>query len=335
MANSFKNFSSTQTMSRYVTTSAMGGGTTQSLTTSSLDPLQMTTFYVPDGVPEYLDINDIEIKGKDSSGNWADLTISQRNASLKTVTLSANATSQSKTEIRMLRHTQTTPLVNFVDGARLTESDLDKAYRQGLFVAQETSEDAQILGTTISNLTDLTLGGTTTAANLTATGTVSLPASTNLSVTNLTTTGVVQIPSGTDANHFYREGNYTAAMTCATSGTITLKTDNNYNTGYYIKIGKLVRVSGDIRVASVSSPTGLIALSLPFPVASTSRYLAPIITHGIAKQSEQLGAFFLQAVGGTSTANISYNKDNATNASLSGTIAADNELKFTLTYQTT
>jgi hypothetical protein len=313
----------------YVEYTTGGTGTNQ---------LGQTTFTVP---TNFININDINAKGFNGSV-WTALTISSR--ATNTITLSATPTAGSYSKLRVYRQTSTAPLVDFVDGARLTESDLDAAYRQGLYAAQEVSEDAGAIGNVIPNnptlngtttTTNLTATGLVTTANLTATGTVTIPSSTNLSVTNLTTTGIVQIPSGTDSNHFYREGNYTAAMTCATSGTITLKTDSNYNTGYYIKIGKLVTVSGDIRVASVSSPTGAIALSLPFAVASTSRYVSSIITHGVAKQTNQLGAYFLQAVGGTSTANISYNKDNSTNASLSGTIAADNEFKFTLTYTTT
>ena len=303
--------------------------------------LGQTTFTVP---TNFININDINAKGL-NSGTWTALTISSRGTT--TITLSATPTAGSYTKLRVYRQTSQDPLVDFTNGARLTETDLDTAYRQGLYAAQEVSEDAGAVGTLLNNnqtlngtttTTNLTNTGTVTTANLTATGTTNIVGGTftgTTNVANLTASGIVQIPSGTDSNHFYREGNYTAAMTCATSGTITLKTDSNYNTGYYIKIGKLVTVSGDIRVASVSSPTGTIALSLPFAVASTSRYVASIITHGIAKQTNQLGAYFLQAVGGTSTANISYNKDNATNASLGGTIAADNELKFTLTYTTT
>ena len=74
-------------------------------------------------------------------------------------------------------------------------------------------------------------------------------------------------------------------------------------------------------------------MSLPFAVSSSSRFVSSIITHGIAKQTNQLGAFFLQAVASSSTAVISFNKDNATNTSISGTIAANNEFKITLTYQ--
>jgi len=40
------------------------------------------------------------------------------------------------------RNTGTTQLVDFQNGSRLSESDLDTAYQQGLFVAQEVSENA-------------------------------------------------------------------------------------------------------------------------------------------------------------------------------------------------
>ena len=66
----------------------------------------------------------------------------------------------------MYRQTTSNALVDFVDGARLTESDLDTAYKQGLFVAQEISEDAAGVGTQLTNTTNVTLGGTTTAAQL-------------------------------------------------------------------------------------------------------------------------------------------------------------------------
>ena len=141
------------------------------------------------------------------------------------------------------------------------------------------------------------------------------------------------VTSNTDSNTLddYEEGTHTVTMAAATSGSITMKSANN--TAHYVKVGKLVTVSGDIRVDSVSSPSGSITMSLPFAVSSSSRFVSSIITHGIAKQTNQLGAFFLQAVASSSTAVISFNKDNATNTSISGTIAANNEFKITLTYQ--
>ena len=60
----------------------------------------------------------------------------------------------------------------------------------------------------------------------------------------------------------YEEGTYTAAITCGTSGTITLNTATD--TASYTKIGDLVSVQGLLIVASVSSPVGYFKISLPF-----------------------------------------------------------------------
>ena len=121
-----------------------------------------------------LNDTDIKVFGQKADGTKAILTIASQNTSAKTVTLSASPSSGYYTEkVRLYRSTTSNALVDFVDGARLTESDLDTAYKQGLFVAQEVSEDAAGIGTTSTN--NLSLSGTTTVANLTATGTVSIP----------------------------------------------------------------------------------------------------------------------------------------------------------------
>lgn len=48
--------------------------------------------------------------------------------------------------IRVYRASTTQALVDFKNGGTLSETDLDNAYKQGLFVAQEVSEDASGLG---------------------------------------------------------------------------------------------------------------------------------------------------------------------------------------------
>lgn len=122
-----------------------------------------------------LNDTDIKVFGQKADGTKDILTIASQNTSAKTITLSAIPASGYYTEkVRLYRSTTSNALVDFVDGARLTESDLDTAYKQGLFVAQEVSEDAAGIGTTSTN--NLSLSGTTTVANLTATGTVSIPA---------------------------------------------------------------------------------------------------------------------------------------------------------------
>lgn len=49
-------------------------------------------------------------------------------------------------ELRIYRATTLNPIVDFQGGSRIAEADLDNAYRQGLFAAQEVSENASTLG---------------------------------------------------------------------------------------------------------------------------------------------------------------------------------------------
>lgn len=98
--------------------------------------LTATTYSVPFNV---LSIDDVNVKGYNGS-TWSDLTVSSRDASAKTITLSGAPSAFQK--IRVWRNTGTTQLVDFQNGSRLSESDLDTAYQQGLFVAQEVSENA-------------------------------------------------------------------------------------------------------------------------------------------------------------------------------------------------
>ena len=62
----------------------------------------------------------------------------------------------------------------------------------------------------------------------------------------------------------YEEGTYDVAITMGTSGTVTMNTSDD--TLSYTKIGRLVFVTGNIRVDSVSSPVGTTRISLPFTV---------------------------------------------------------------------
>ena len=66
----------------------------------------------------------------------------------------------------------------------------------------------------------------------------------------------------------FEEGSFDVAVATA-GGSITI--NSSYNTLSYTKIGHLVVVSGGIRISSVSSPTGALALtSVPFTPKSTS-----------------------------------------------------------------
>ena len=78
-----------------------------------------------------------------------------------------------------------------------------------------------------------------------------------------------QVPSA-DPNTLddYEEGTFTTTLTASTSGTITVR--SAFNTGQYIKIGKMCFVSGYIEIDSVSSPIGTLIMNLPFTVDDTS-----------------------------------------------------------------
>lgn len=89
----------------------------------------------------FIDINDVLAIGlRTSDDKWISLTITDRSSSEKTITVSDDLTPYSK--VQVYRRTTVAPLVDFQNGARLTERDLDNAYRQGLYVAQEVAENA-------------------------------------------------------------------------------------------------------------------------------------------------------------------------------------------------
>ena len=89
----------------------------------------------------FIDINDVLAIGlRTSDDKWVPLTITDRSLSGKTITVSDDLTPYSK--VQVYRRTTVAPLVDFQNGARLTERDLDTAYRQGLYVAQEVAENS-------------------------------------------------------------------------------------------------------------------------------------------------------------------------------------------------
>lgn len=80
----------------------------------------------------------------------------------------------------------------------------------------------------------------------------------------------------------YEEGTAVVALTASTSGTITI--NPSYKTISYVKIGKVVTISGYLVVASVSSPIGdLIITGLPFSAGiGTANYAElPIYASGL------------------------------------------------------
>jgi len=90
------------------------------------------------------------------------------------------------------------------------------------------------------------------------------------------------VTSNTDSNTLddYEEGTYDVVFTPRTSGSITMRSD--YNTGGYIKVGKLVHVSFYAVISAISSPTGYLKISLPFAVevGSEGAHSSAFYVHG-------------------------------------------------------
>ena len=94
---------------------------------------------------EFLNLADIKAVGKlNSTSEWTELPVTDAATSngVTTVTVADAGTYSSAGEVRIYRATSQAPLVDFQNGSRLSESDLDTAYRQGLFAAQEVRENA-------------------------------------------------------------------------------------------------------------------------------------------------------------------------------------------------
>ncbi len=62
----------------------------------------------------------------------------------------------------------------------------------------------------------------------------------------------------------YEEGNHSSSWTTGNSGSITM----GRNSMGYVKVGKVVTITGEFDVGSVSSPVGGVRVSLPFAIAS-------------------------------------------------------------------
>ena len=145
--------------------------------------------------------------------------------------------------------------------------------------------------------------------------------------------------NSSDANTLddYEEGTWTPAL-AAGSGTITINT--SYNTGSYVKIGKMVHVQGLFLVSAISTPSGTLSITgLPFTSSSTgmpetSDYgfnmgnvvnLASAPTGDIVTQVHPNGTAFDMNAGGGATAvsTIANLVDTGTEFYISGVYRAD------------
>jgi hypothetical protein len=97
----------------------------------------------------------------------------------------------------------------------------------------------------------------------------------------------------------YEEGTYTPTLS-GDSGTITLS--SSIDLMQYTKIGRVVTLTGRINIASVSSPSGSLKITLPFATQSGSTEQAgyqafSCYTHGVNLDDSSRNPFFESASG--------------------------------------
>ena len=125
---------------------------------------------------------------------------------------------------------------------------------------------------TVSN--NIAGGGTISGTNLTASGTLGVTGNTTVGGT-LVNTGLITASAGVaiggtgSANTLddYEEGTHDCTVIMA-SGTVTL--NSGYNKIKYTKVGRNVTIQGQINVSSVSNPSGLMKITMPFTMDTTS-----------------------------------------------------------------
>jgi hypothetical protein len=138
----------------------------------------------------------------------------------------------------------------------------------------------------------------------------------------------------------YVEGECQLSLSASTSGTITMSA---YNDALYTKIGRLVHVSGYLKVSTVSSPVGRLLLTgLPYIVKNTdSAYGAGSVWANTLTMPAGIVGFQLTSIKNTYQAYIdgmavSLNGTswNAARVDLASSVIANTEFEFSLTYHT-
>jgi len=111
------------------------------------------------------------------------------NLTTKTVTITASSWTShpliySNSSVRVYRTTSVIPSIDFTAGAVLSEGDLDTAYKQGLFAAQEMTEDAADTNAGLQSVTSGVIAAGAVTAPKIATNSISEDRIINGAVTN-------------------------------------------------------------------------------------------------------------------------------------------------------
>jgi hypothetical protein len=132
--------------------------------------------------------------------------------------------------------------------------------------------------------------------------------------------------ASSDANTLddYEEGTWTAVPFPDTSGSFT----TSINTGWYVKVGKMVTVGVNIFMSSVSSPVGQVAISgLPFTSANNLGFRPAVAASGLVLSSFA-GPVNGQVAHNSTTANLWVNDQGA----WANTVTGSSQIQFMASY---
>lgn len=144
---------------------------------------------------DVLSAGDITVISVASNGAQAVLTLDTDytlDIDTKTVTCTASSWTNlpnhpdiyPTSDIRIYRTTSILPSIDFKSGAVLSEGDLDNAYKQGLFAAQEMTEDAALTGAGVQSVTSGSIEAGAVTGDKIAAGAVDTLQLANASVDN-------------------------------------------------------------------------------------------------------------------------------------------------------
>ena len=131
----------------------------------------------------------------------------------------------------------------------------------------------------------------------------------------------------------FEEGLYTVSAQTG-SGSITLDSTNNKYS--YVKVGKLVTVTGRIDVSSVSSPSGSLALTLPFTVSTGVKYESAVslFIWSATSSAPETGLWIGWVTNGSNTISLRYGNSNTPSANVANYIQAGTEFRIGVSYET-
>jgi hypothetical protein len=262
---------------------------------------------------DVLSADDITVIAIASNGTKTFLTVESGdghgytvNLNTKTVTYTgASWTSHPQiypsSDIRVYRTTSVIPSIDFTSGAVLSEGDLDTAYKQGLFAAQEMTEDAADTNAGLQNVTSGVIAAGAVTAPKIATNSISEDRIINLAVTNAKiandAVNAAKIQNGTVGSAELAANCVTTAKIGANQVTTTQIVNNAVTQAKVVKAGK----------ANMEALTGSSGQAVGVVTPDVLRYsqFAPrcygSVAYNTGSASFSSGSYNVQSVTNTST----------------------------------